>query len=315
MTRRPFVDDDVPAALALMRSSLGDGRVPRTEAFFRWKHLESPFGRSIGLVEVDEADGDNAPLVALRMFQRWGLLLGAQPIEAVRAVDTATAPQAQGKGHFKRLTLAAVDEATAAGIDLVFNTPNEKSGAGYLKMGWVEVGKPGVWLRAGWPGASTLDDIVPDPVLLAARHGQDPIEDERLRTRRSEAFWRWRYVDVPGIAYRMVLEGTATAIVRRQTRRGIPEVTIVELLHSFTWRGARDARRLVVAIARSGGGLMVSSMATLPSTTAGVLASAGFVWTPLGPNLFTRGLCVGRLAQVPSTLRQWCVSVGDLELF
>jgi hypothetical protein len=314
MTRRPFVDDDVPGALALMRSSLGDGRVPRTEAFFRWKHLESPFGRSIGFVEVDEADGDNAPLVALRMFQRWGLQRGAQPIEAVRAVDTATAPQAQGKGHFKRLTLAAVDDATAAGVDLVFNTPNEKSGPGYLKMGWVEVGKPGVWLRAGWPGASTLEDMVPDPVLLAARHPQTPTDDERLRTRQCEAYWRWRYVDIPGSAYRMVLQGTATAIIRRQTRRGIPEVTIVELLHPLTWRGSRDARGLVVTIARSGGGLMVSSMASLPSTTAAVLASAGFVWTPLGPTLFARSLCKDRVSQTPGSLG-WAMAIGDLELF
>ena len=313
MTRRPFVDDDVPAALALMRSSLGDGRVPRTEAFFRWKHLESPFGRSLGLVEVGEAAGE--PLVALRMFQRWGLQRGAQAIEAVRAVDTATAPHAQGKGHFKRLTLAAVEEATGAGIDLVFNTPNEKSGAGYLKMGWVEVGKPGVWLRAGWPGASTLDDMVPDPVLLAARHTQTPTDDERLRTRQSEAYWRWRYVDIPGISYRMVLQGTATAILRRQMRRGISEVTIVELLHPRTWRGSRDARRLVTVIARSGGGLMVSAMASLPSTTAALLASAGFVWTPLGPNLFTRGLCLDRLIHVPSSRKQWSLTIGDLELF
>jgi hypothetical protein len=312
MTRRPFVDDDVPAALALMRSSLGDGRVPRTEAFFRWKHLESPFGRSLGLVEVGEGDGDS--LVALRMFQRWGLQRGAQPIEAVRAVDTATAPQAQGKGHFKRLTLAAVDDATAAGVDLVFNTPNEKSGPGYLKMGWVEVGKPGVWLRAGWPGVSTLDDAVPDPVFLAARHGQATTEDERLRTRRSEAYWRWRYVDIPGIAYRMVVEGTATAIVRRQPRRGVPELTIVELLHPLTWRGSRDARRLVVTIARSGGGLMVSSMASLPSTTAAVLASAGFVWMPLGPTLFARSLCKDRVSEAPGSLG-WAMAIGDLELF
>ena len=315
MTRRPFADDDVPAALALMRSSLGDGRVPRTEAFFRWKHLESPFGRSLGLVEVGEGERERESLVALRMFQRWGLQRGAQPIEAVRAVDTATAPHAQGKGHFKRLTLAAVDEATAAGIDLVFNTPNEKSGAGYLKMGWVEVGKPGVWLRAGWPGASTLDDAVPDPVLLAARHEQAPTDEQRLRTRRGEAYWRWRYIDIPGIAYRMVVEGAATAIVRRQLRRGIAEVTIVELLHPSTLRGSRDARRLVMSIARSGGGLIVSAMAPMPSMMAAVLASTGFIWTSLGPRLMARDLGSERLGKVPGHRSDWALSIGDLELF
>ena len=308
---REWAVDDVAGSLRLMSMSLGAGRAPRTEAFLRWKHVLSPFGRSLGFVEVDEDDH----LVALRLFQRWGLQRGAQAIEAVRAVDTATAPHAQGKGHFKRLTLAAVDEATAAGIDLVFNTPNEKSGAGYLKMGWVEVGKPGVWLRAGWPGAARLDDAAPDPALLAARHGDAPAGDNRLRTRRTEAYWRWRYVDIPGMTYRMVIQGSATAIIRRQTRRGIAEVTVCELLHPSTLRGSRDARRLVVNIARSGGGLIVSAMTFVPSTTAAVLASAGFIWTPLGPSLFTRRLRSERLGRVQGDLTDWALSIGDLELF
>ena len=131
-----------------MREALGEGRVPRSEAFFRWKHIENPFGASLGFVVDDDAGGG---LLALRLFQRWGLELRGFPVEAVRAVDTATATRAQGQGHFKRLTLKAVDAAVADDVDLVFNTPNEKSGAGYLKMGWRDLGQPGVWLRAARP--------------------------------------------------------------------------------------------------------------------------------------------------------------------
>ena len=64
-------------------------------------------------------------------------------------MDTATHPDFQRRGIFSRLTEAAVEAARDDGVDLVFNTPNEKSGAGYLKMGWQEVGPIGVMVRPG----------------------------------------------------------------------------------------------------------------------------------------------------------------------
>ena len=38
-------------------------------------------------------------------------------------------------------TLAAIDELRAESVAFVFNTPNDKSRPGYLKMGWHEVGR------------------------------------------------------------------------------------------------------------------------------------------------------------------------------
>ena len=45
---------------------------------------------------VDDDDGGG--LTALRLFQRWRLQKNGFVVEAVRAVDTATAPKAQGQG-------------------------------------------------------------------------------------------------------------------------------------------------------------------------------------------------------------------------
>ena len=41
----------------------------------------------------------------------------------------------------------AIDEVRADGVDFVFNTPNDKSRPGYLKMGWREVGRLPVAVR------------------------------------------------------------------------------------------------------------------------------------------------------------------------
>ena len=81
-------------------------------------------------------------IAGYRTFLRWEFEDGhGQVHRAVRAVDTATHPDFQGRGVFRTLTLAAVEAMTAEGVDFVFNTPNDKSRPGYLKMGWHEVGR------------------------------------------------------------------------------------------------------------------------------------------------------------------------------
>ncbi len=65
---RPYAAEDEPAVIALLVGALGEGPSGhRTPDFFRWKHLENPFGESLLLVA--ELDGE---IVGLRAFLRWG---------------------------------------------------------------------------------------------------------------------------------------------------------------------------------------------------------------------------------------------------
>ena len=163
---RPFEDADLAGVLDLLRSSLGESAVlERTPELFAWKHLDNPFGRSLLLVAEDEARPDR-PIVGLRAFMRWELVTpGGDRVRCVRAVDTATHPEYQRRGIFRRLTLSAVEQAEADGVDMVFNTPNPKSGAGYLSMGWQEVGPIGVLAMPGRGLLRRRPDaaVVPDP--------------------------------------------------------------------------------------------------------------------------------------------------------
>ena len=145
---RPYVAEDEPAVLELLVGALGEGPSgQRTSDFFRWKHLENPFGESLLLVA--ELGGE---IVGLRAFLRWGFTLGDRSLRAVRAVDTATRQDQRGKGIFSTLTKAALAELRTD-TDLVFNTPNGSSRPGYLKMGWQEVGRVPVWLKVRRPVA------------------------------------------------------------------------------------------------------------------------------------------------------------------
>src|SRR5688500_17554024 len=63
---RPYEDRDQDGVLALLATSLGKVADERYRAFFRWKHLENPFGRSHMWV----AD-TNDSIVGFRAFMRW----------------------------------------------------------------------------------------------------------------------------------------------------------------------------------------------------------------------------------------------------
>ena len=133
---RQYEVTDEDAVLRLLRITLGAGPIgQRTAAFFRWKHLDNPFGPSLMLVA--DAGGE---IIGLRAFMRWRFDAAGQDVRAVRAVDTATHPDHQGRGIFSRLTSEALD-LLRGDTDLIFNTPNEKSLPGYLKLGWRIVGR------------------------------------------------------------------------------------------------------------------------------------------------------------------------------
>jgi GNAT superfamily N-acetyltransferase len=209
------------------RPGAGSEPAERGEEFWRWKHERNPFGRSPGLVALHAGEP-----VALRAFLRWRWRVDGRDLEAVRAVDTATHPVWRRRGLFRRLTTELVERLRAEGTALVFNTPNPKSRAGYLAMGWHDVGRvpllvrprrPGRLLKAALAGLgrrggipSTGSDAPIDPGagsslrpvgelleapalpgLLASRRAMPG----RLETARSPDYLRWRYAEAPGVRY------------------------------------------------------------------------------------------------------------------
>src|SRR5205823_70862 len=106
----------------------------------------NPFGASPAWVALD---GDR--VIGFRTFMRWEFGHAGRVYRAVRAVDTATHPEYQGRGIFSQLTRAGLDAMHNDGVDYVFNTPNEQSRPGYLKMGWHLVGRLPVSVRVRSP--------------------------------------------------------------------------------------------------------------------------------------------------------------------
>lgn len=317
---RRMEPSDRAAVLDLLRQSLGREDDPRYDALYAWKHEENAFGTSPAWVACD---GDR--IAGFRVLMRWEFLDGGRLVRAVRAVDTATHPDYQGRGIFTRITLHALDELAEEGIDLVFNTPNDQSRPGYLKMGWQVVGTLPTVIRPTrlrtvpklvaarvpaerWSTPSTAADAAPDlltddaalDALLASRasgHG--------LRTALRPDVLRWRF-GTPLLGYRAVAAKTGVAdglaIFRIRTRGPAREAALVALLtRAGDRRGAAHLVREVARVAEADYVLGLGGPAVWPG---------GLVRVPrVGPILTCRPVTA------PTVPARWDLTLGDIELF
>jgi hypothetical protein len=63
MQIRPATPQDKPAMIELLKKSLGEGLIPKSEALWTWKHEQNPFGASFVLLAEE-----NGALIGLRAF-------------------------------------------------------------------------------------------------------------------------------------------------------------------------------------------------------------------------------------------------------
>jgi hypothetical protein len=324
-TVRPYEDRDEQQVIELLRTSMGQGEV-RAADLFRWKHLQNPFGRSLLLV-AEDGEG----IIGLRAFLRWRFRAGKARLAAARPVDTATHPSHRRHGVFSSLTRAALGGLPDGTI--VFNTPNERSLAGYRKMGWQVAGKVPVSVRIRRPvrlltgplrsprseggpiatGARPAGEVLGDsrlPALLAEGAGPPA---ERLATDRDQRYLRWRYGDAPALRYQAVVEedGAALsgiALFRLRWRRGRAEAAVAEVVAT----DRPTTRRLLRRVARAGAVDYV--VGSFPGAVAHDAVRAGFVRMPFGPTLAVRPPA-DPVSPSPAKLSSWWLTLGDLEVF
>lgn len=333
---RPYRDDDEPEVLELLIGSLGEGPAgERSPAYLRWKHLRNPFGRSFMIVAESEGR-----IIGFRALMRWRFRVGDRTIEAVRPVDTVTHPDHRGRGVFSMLTRTALDSLRDE-VDLVFNTPNQNSLPGYLKMGWQVVGDVPIWVRVCHPvrfaasklkrGGDTDRDETDRPVVDAPTAGE-ALSDARAVgalieasdtpasgywTPRSVDYLRWRYGDAPHLGYRAVYEERAgeligLALFRPRSQGSLWGLSVGDML---VRRGDVATARRLLRSARHSADVAYVAM-SFPAGTAAAEARRGpttikaprgmtFVVNPVRPNI----------TPDPRLLSSWSLSTGDVEVF
>lgn len=310
---RPFAVDDQSDVLTLMNRCLGWDDDPRYRDLFRWKHLDNPFGPSFGWVATDAGR-----VVAVRLFMRWQFSRGAEVLDAVRAVDTATDPDYQGRGLFTALTSHGLEAMRERGVGFVFNTPNSQSLPGYLKMGWRVVGRVPASVAVGGAGGAArlvgarvpaelwsvpLDVGIPARDWLADaptwRHPRS--EDVRsIETHRSVDFARWRYGN-DLLGYRVVRVRGAEWIVRARRRGHSVELVVADPIRPDD----DDSGERLPSLMRGAG--------CDHALRVGRSSVADGFW-PLptsGPLLTWKAVT----AKAMPPLSNWSLTLGDIELF
>ena len=206
--------------LELLSLSLGWAADERFGEYLEWKHQRNPLGPSPAWLALDDGE-----VVGYRAFLRWEFEQDGRTVRGARAVDVATHPRARRRGVFRALTSHAIETLRAEGVEVVFTTPNDKAGPGWIDAGARELGRLPVAARirspralvrmarsrgaadrwplpcdVGEPASSSLQDPRVDELL----HSLAPAE--RLRTRRTSAFLRWRY-GLESLGYRTMTVG------------------------------------------------------------------------------------------------------------
>ncbi|WP_051205228.1 GNAT family N-acetyltransferase [Salinimicrobium xinjiangense] len=316
MIIREATEKDIPEIVEVLKASLGEDQLELSEEVWRYKHINNPFGKSIVLLAEE-----NKKIIGVRALMRWQWQKEEKVFSALRAVDTATHPEHQGKGIFKKLTLQAVEIAKKEGVHFIFNTPNDKSRPGYLKMGWSEVNKIKIGLKVPlnsfWKitqkrvsysiSLRSTDNKIQSLCTFWNRSQKDR---EKIFTPKSREFLRWRYEINPLQQYEVFASDDFYIAFYVKNRKGIKELRIADCIHGKGKEGEKNVRKELNRFSQIFNAQFISFSPSLMSP--GVPSISG----NFGPILTINSLNLEKeVNHVIFKMESWNNSIGDLELF
>lgn len=304
--------NDIPNIVELLKLSLGESVVEKSSTIWNFKHVDNPFGPSYVLVATD-----NETFVGVRALMKWNWQLNNRIWVAYRAVDTATHPDFQGKGIFKKLTLQALDNVEKEQETFVFNTPNDKSRPGYLKMGWVIVDALPIaivptmlyfFLSFFRKRGSSVNQIKTEKLdELCKIHNHVLSKKNSIFTPKSAAYLKWRFEENPMQKYQVASADDWYIAMYVKEHKFFKELRIVEVIvgsNSFE----KAIRNTIIDYAIQNRCWMV----TLANKDLFRFRFFG----KFGPKLTFKSLTKDTLfIDKALDINNWKYSLGDLELF
>jgi GNAT superfamily N-acetyltransferase len=325
MQLRSATAQDKPAIIALLKNSLGESMIPKSEGLWAWKHEQNPFGASFVLLA--EEDGE---LIGVRAFMQWEWRWKENRYKAIRAVDTATHPNHQGKGIFTKLTMKQLELCKEQGIHFVFNTPNDQSRPGYIKMGWQAQGRMPLKLQPIRPIATAVKILTKrtpsQPVMelsnwdmaIKAFTGKQPLNPAGLHTPFSIQYLSWRYAVNPLFPYYFISDFKNYLLIYRPKEH----VKYLELritdLYIFQENGSmkNDITKQIRQTARRMKADFVTISGNIYAEYRPYLGSMGPIPVRAsGPIVTLRDLNATDIFTQLMNVHNWSYSLGDMELF
>lgn len=305
---------DIPEIVKVLKLSLGEQNLPLSEFIWNFKHVNNPFGKSLVYVAQE---GDM--IVGVRAFMKWQWKLGDKVYNAFRAVDTATHPDYQGKGIFKKLTLRALEAAKDDGDEFIFNTPNNQSRPGYLKMGWEQVNKLRVALKPAYNSFWKITvtnknytvsvDYDLEKIDQLCQEWNNKLENSKtLFTPKSALFLKWRYENNPLQKYEIIACDGIYLATYVKKRKGLKELRISECIYN---KGSKlKLNKLINSLSNKFGAQVISYSPEVLNLNGNLINSN------IGPILTIKDLNLGSIEKsLFKEISNWSYSLGDLELF
>ena len=257
---RPFEPGDADGFRSLYATVMGERK---GQEWFAWKYAENPYAEEVpGMVAV--RDGT---LVAARPLLALPMRVDGEREVALQPADTMVHPDHRRQGLFTRMTERAMERY--GDRPFFFNFPNERSRAGYRKLGWAVVSERESYYRISNPRAlgrsrgggaavrlasaaatpvarayyGTRDRTAPDSPEIAVETASDPAATlaelaaspppDRIHAARDEEFYRWRLgnPDWEYTAYVAEREGdpAAAVVAGTATDSGVTTTRILDV--------------------------------------------------------------------------------------
>ncbi len=314
MQIREATPSDIPEIINVLRASIGEAKLPKTEEIWKYKHFDNPFGASLVLLAVV-----SGRIIGVRAFMKWEWNFNGTRFSALRAVDTGILPEHQGKGVFKALNSAGLKLSKDRGDHFIFNTPNSKSLPANLKMGWKRIDKlkivfiPGkfrnrIFKKENFQYKKSIDPTALDLQELLNGYNSLQSQKGKIFTPKSQDYLRWRYEQNPLQDYQIIADRDFYLAAYLKPHKHFTELRIAEHIH-YNQIGSDKIK------------IAVSEMnkifrAQLISYTSGLNLSSFQFSAKLGPVMVFRNLNfdAGPEKKV-SNLINWSYTLGDLELF
>lgn len=314
MQIREATSSDIPEIINVLRASIGEAKLPKTEEIWRYKHLDNPSGASLVLLALC-----SGRIIGVRAFMKWEWNLNEIQFSALRAVDTGILPEHQGKGVFKTLNSLGLELAKGRGDHFIFNTPNSKSLPANLKMGWDKIDKLKIVFIPGnlrnrnfkkenfqYKRSKNLSALELQKLLDAYNNLQS--KGGKIFTPKSPDYLQWRYEQNPLQEYEIIADRDFYLAGYLKPHKHFTELRITEHIH----HNQIGLEKIKTAVSE----MNKTFRSELISFTSGLKLSSFQFSGKLGPVMVYRNLNLNTGSQNKiSSLNNWSYTLGDLELF
>ena len=339
--------DDLVSFLNL---ALGQGNEAYRKSvdLWTWKHLSTPFGKSYGLAAIEP---EKKEIIGMRVFMNWKFHNDRDEVVcSPRAVDTATHPSYQRQGIFSSLNQKALNDFSIQKKAILISTPNKRSKAGNLKMGWEVI--------ASWPLYVLIIKPIPflKGIILGKRkklkqfqplhenvYSENILTFEELKhsfgenilnvffekidqTRKRNKAWRvkkdfdyieWRYNKHPNVDYGFFplifnKQLVGLAILRSNIRFGMTEIVVSELF--IEENNFAFGKKIIQGIKKNINADYLIAHFNLFSPELLLIKKAGFIKMP-GQKIDFNIKEISFSKEFFNKKDNWNFSLGDLELF